>query len=712
MVPLRVTVLLLALCSVAASAAEPAPARLVVRCANADPCAVEGSLRLKRIGEPGTEVVAALRNSVTTLPGASGTWDIELQADGFWMPRQTLSVSGEQELTVWRTTPVRGRVTVAEKRDALPKALEIVVESAPEVSGTKIAKTTIECPVAADGAWQCALPAARVDLVLRAKSFTPQYKWDVRLSPSSPHDLGVMALRPASSLVAWLDRGTIASLGKPATARLLRMSMAGAGPEAVRLAQPVAEAAFHARGMVQLAPVGAGIYTLEVSAPGFATVRIEPIEIFERSESVLRRPIELGPPVTVRVQITPPRHPGGAPWRVSLSRTEPVLNRSTRVATGVADESGLFVVPGQSSGTYTIAVRDDADNGYANVDVTVGGPPESYHQLELETTTSEGKVTLGKKALRATLHFGGRDGAVRVKAVSDSSGAFSVVLPKPGKWLVGVEAPEEGVLAFVETTIVRDEPIEIVLPDTEVAGWVTGSDGRRLEGATVALSMFGRGAPLRSGADGTFRIRGVPVGRIDLQARDQRTGEESRFVRIDVAEGTRIADVELSLEPEPELRGIVTSNGSPLAGARVIAYLPEGGTLEKATTGVDGTFRVRVPERATEVILIAAAAGRTFQAYRRPVDAPARLELAPVGGTLRLRAPQSPSRRILYEGASIVTNELVQWAFAHEAPAGPDLVVRNMAPGAYRLCATIAGRGEVCRDGILARGGMLELAVE
>ena len=723
MIALRVSVLLVAvtvamIITLPASAAEPVVARFVVRCANVERCAVDGSVRLRMVAEPRTEVVAALRNSVATVeqPLTSGAWEVELKADGFWMPAQTVTGSnaGEHQLVVWRTTPVRGRFTIADKRDQLPKAFEIVVESPPDASGTKLAKATIDCPVATDGSWQCSLPAAPLDLVLRAKSFTPHYRWDVRLLPSAPHELGVVALRPGSSLVAWLEKGTVQALSKPATARLLRMSMAAPSAEAARLAQPVAEAVFNARGMVQLAPLGAGTYSLEVSAPGFATLRIEPIEIFERSETVLRRPIELGPPVAVRVRISPPRHPDGTPWRVSLARKEPVLDRFTRVASGTADESGLFVVPGQSSGTYTVTVADDADNGYAHVDVTVGGPPESYHTIELDTTRSEGIVTLGRKPLRATLHFGGRDGAVRVKTVSDRSGAFSLVLPRPGKWLVGVEAPEEGVLTLVETDVVRDEAIEIDLPDTEVAGWVTGSDGRRVEGATIMLSMHGRGAPLRSAADGTFRIRGVPVGGLTLHARDRRTGEESRQLSINVAEGARISDVELAIEPEHELRGLVTSNGSPVAGARVIAYPPEGGTLEKAVTGVDGTFRVNVPERATEVILIAAAAGRTFQAYRRPVDraTPARLELSPVGGTLRLRVPRGAPRRIVYESAWIPTNELVQWAFAHERTAGPDIVVPNMAPGAYRLCATVAGRGEVCRDGILARGGVLELTID
>lgn len=694
------------------------PARFVVRCANVERCAVDGSLRLTMVAEPGTEVVATLRDSVASLtqPLRAGAWDVELKADGYWMPRQTLSGPdvGEHQLVVWRTTPVRGRFTVAGKRDELPRVFELVVESPPDVSGTKIAKAAIECAAAADGTWQCSLPATRLDVVLRAKSFTPHYKWDVRLSPSAPHRLGDVLLRPGSSLVAWLEKGTIDSLDKPATARLLRMSMAGPTPDAVRLAQPVAEAVFNARGMVQLAPLGPGSYTLEVSAPGFATVRLEPIEIFERSESVLRRLIELGPPVAVRVQITPARHPNGAAWRVTVARREPVLGRTTPVASGTADESGLFAVPGQSSGIYTVAVTDDAENGYAHVDVTVGGPPESYHAIELDTTRSEGIVTLGQKPLRATLHFGGRDGAVRVKTVSNSSGAFSLVLPKPGQWLVGIEAPEEGVLAFVETPVVRDEAIEIVLPDTEVAGWVTGSDGRCVDGATVILSMHGRGAPVRAGADGTFRIRGVPLGGLTLHARDRQTGEESRPVSLKVAEGARITGVELSMEPERELRGVVTSQGSPVVGARVFAYPPEGGTLEKAITGVDGTFRVNVPERATEVILIAAAAGRTFQAYRRPVDreTPARLELSPVGGTLRLRVPRAASRRIMYEGAWVATNELVQWAFAHERPAGPELVVPNMAPGAYRLCATITGRGELCRDGVLARGGVLALTVD
>lgn len=707
------------------AAAADSSARIVVQCVDGGECPVQGTLKLTSPADPSRSVNARVQNGVVLLDAPLAGWTAELEGAGFWMPPQIVTGADTQSLTAWRTTIARGRFVVAREDGDMPSAFQLAIESLPGARGATIGGARIECPVATDGSWSCAVPATSVDVVLRAKTFTPQYRWAVALSAAQPYEFGRIVLRRGASLVAWLESGSLKALEKPAVARLFRMAVADPSPAGVRLSEPVAEATFNARGMVQLTPVAAGTYRLEVGASGFATTRVEPVEIYERSETTLRHAIELAPPVTLRLSVVPPLDPAGKPWRLNVSRRDPVLSRMQQVASGVATTEGSYVVPEQSPGQYTVSIRDSTENRYANHTFNVDRGPESQHTFEVKNGLLNGKITLGDDPIAATLHFGGRDGAVRIESVADADGVFAVTLPRKGRWPVAVQSANEGVTTLVEIDVKDDEPIEIRLPDSEIAGWVIGADGRRVPGATITLLMHSRAVETHAAPDGTFRLRGVPAGSFRVQATDRRAGEKSNAVPVVVSEGTRIADLELSTIAERDIGGVVVSNGLPVAGARVMAYPAGGGSIEKAVTSTDGAFRLSLPVTATDMVFIVAAAGRTFHGYRLPVssDAPVRLQLAPAGGTLRLRVPAgSTRRRIVYNDAALLMSEVAQWAFAYvpsqspfiDAPPGtrsPDdpLVVPHMAPGPYRLCALVPNDGERCRDGVLAAGGALDL---
>jgi hypothetical protein len=155
-----------------------------------------------------------------------------------------------------------------------------------------------------------------------------------------------------------------------------------------------------------------------------------------------------------------------------------------------------------------------------------------------------------------------------------------------------------------------------------------------------------------------------------------------------------------------------------VAGARITAYAAGAGALPRITTvsDVDGRFELTVPGSATELWLIVAAAGRVMQAQLVPVDSrPIRVDLATMGGTLAFRLPQGAQRSYLtYQGVIIPFPELNDWARAHNTPAAQDGLrqIPRLAPGTYRLCAVLPGRGEQCRAGMLAAGATLELQLD
>jgi hypothetical protein len=705
------------------AATDPAGVHIVAICRNAENCPVEGMLIVRDPADPASEVRVPIAGGTARIAGWTDRQrEVALSAPGYWMPRQTLASPGADAsytIDVWRTTPLRGRFVVGATDGEMPKTFQLVVESVPGKQGPTIARDTrIDCAVENDGAWSCDVPATTLDVALRAKTFTPHYKWDVALTPDAPATLGSITLRRGASVVAWLDRDSVATLQQPARARLVPLAMADPSPAAQRLTQPVAEATFNARGLVQLAPVPPGSYSLEVSAPGFATARVQHVEVFERSESTLRNPIRLEPPVTVAIQLVPPRAPQESPWRVELFRQEDATSRFQRAGQGPTDETGVFTSAGQAPGRYRVTVRDGNDNIHASRELVIHSPADARHVIELALIHVNGTVKLGTKPLAAGLLFGGRSGAEKIEAEADEEGRFDVTLPRTGRWTVDVAAKSEHILSVVEVSVDKGEhDVAIVLPATEVSGWVTGPAGERVTRGSIDLITPAGIVSQPLDDDGTFRVRGVKPGPSAISATDSRTREQSRSVKLTLIEGKPLENVELVLDPMHDLTGTVLSNGQPLAGARVTAYgFVEGiGRQERSVSDVTGAFRLSLPETASKITLIVAAAGRTLQvqSVHAPQE-PVRVELAPAGGVLRLKlAPGAQRPRIFAGDADVPLSDLVEWARTNGQQLTRELLeVPNMAPGPYRLCATPkAGAAEVCREGTLGRGALLELAV-
>lgn len=457
----------------------------------------------------------------------AGEWEGALQADGYWMPRRRIAASaanGVVTIDVWRTAPVQGKFVLAAKNDALPKTFALAVESPPGSKGPTVGPDTrFDCPVGADGSWSCSVPAAKLDLVLRAKGFTPQYKWDVAVARDAATNLGTATLRRGASFVAWLDSASAKALKAPAHAQLVRMTMTGSATAGPRLMQPVADSAFNARGMVQLAPVPPGTYTLEVTAPGFAPARLDQIQVYERSESVLRAPIRLQPPIAIRLSLLPPRDPAGRPWHVTVDRINELTYGSTRAGKGAADQNGLFVVAGQGAGRFRTSVADANDNRYVDRELEIHGEADAQRTIEIAVRGIRGTVAVGKKPLAATLYFGGRDGTERIRTTSNDEGSFAVALPHAGKWRVDVDAPDEDIFTAVTAQVPeKRDDVKIELPDNELAGWVTGADGKRAASAEVMVGTPAGPSLRRAGPDGRFRFRAVAAGVANVMATDRR----------------------------------------------------------------------------------------------------------------------------------------------------------------------------------------------
>lgn len=682
---------------------------------------VAGKVVLRSIADSGVIrdiSVTEPNKSVSALPGSS--WEASFVATGWWSPSVPITFPAAGTITpisipVWKTGVVRGTVVVGEPDITLPKTMTLTVESPPIPSGaTEINRgTTFECPVGTDGKWSCEIPATVLDLVVRQKGITPMYRWGVAVSTATPRELGTFTLKRGASLTAWLDRVTAKALKSPAQARLVRNVPSAPSQTTMRLAAPVAEAAFNPRGAVQLAPVPPGSYMLEVSAPGYATARVGPIEIYPRSESVYRKAIELHPPMVIAISIDPPLNANDGPWRARWGRYNDVSSGpiGTPSIDASANREGVLKIPGQSPGSYNLALLDEAGNQVLSQSFAILSANDATLHVTVDLHPVRGTIKLGSDPIAATIWFGGMSGSQRVKMISDAKGAFQGSLPRMGLWPVEVSGSEPAFRSVARVTVKQDEPVKISLPDNRVTGWVIGPDGGRLSKGTLLAASTSGLVSLPLAPDGSFDVRALSDGTTTLSART-RSGQQSAAIEVQLTGGVRKNGIELRIEPVRDVTGNVVSRGASVIGA-LIGLTPIGlGAQMVLTTVTDenGHFALLVSENARRGYLTVAAPGRTLQSYEVPLgDAPLKIEVAPTGGMLILDAE---SRfRLRRDGILISFQDLSQWMLAHGDPVSDTKTLRipNLAPGHYELC-TVAPAPS-CAGGDLTPGGSLHLVL-
>jgi hypothetical protein len=695
--------------------------RLETRHTSASP---SGTLTLRSATDPVKRRDVVAKNGVVQLTGDAGAiWELQFAGDGWWSPTRTITypaadATEQQTLPLWRTGVIKGRLTLGDKDIELPKSITLTVESPPQpASPPEIARgTTFDCPVASGGSWSCRIPATTLDLVLRQKGITPHYRWGISVSTTEPKDLGTFVLKRGASFTAWLDRASAKKLKRPARARLVRSVTPLGGETSARLSVPVAEAPFSAQGAVQLAPLPAGIYVLEVSADGFATARVSPVEIYRGSESVFRKPIELYPPITVAVSVDPPADPAGKPWRVSWQRNNDFVSGADPfpMFDAAVDKEGTVQIAGQEPGTFFLHVLNTAGDRIAVRSLVIRDETDAVIRVNVASHDVKGTLRLGGEPLAATLWFGSRFGAERVKMTSSAEGAFKGALPRRGKWALDVESSELSLMTMADVTVPDDdEPLDIDLPDTTLSGWVVGSDGQRLTRGSVAVRTGVRTIEPRLAADGSFSLRALAPGVVHLIATDRRTGETSSGIDVPLSEGENRAGVELRIDARKGVVGTVMSRGQPVIGASVSGLGLDVGTqiIGSTATDVTGRFVLYIAERAKRARFTVAAPGRTLQTFDVVLTpTPLALELEPVGGVIEL-ATSGPFR-LSRNGMTISISAITDWMSGHGDPLS-DLSVMHipdLAPGHYEVCST-GSPTPACVGGELAPGGTLRLVV-
>lgn len=664
-------------------------------------------------GGPPTErplAATAPGETVVTAP-AAGVWQVGATAKGFWSEPVVVTTGGEAEplahLRLFPVGIVRGTLEAA-KSNPLPSELEVRFQPAPGQSGPGTPPKALEPCALAEGAFDCAVPAGRLDLRLRAPGFAAIYRWDAVVPVGGVLDLGTLRLEPGSSVVGWVETEEGRAPTASALLRLGRHHLRqGLGAEAEQRLEALSfETRANERGFFQFQGVPPGLYAVTAALEGLAPATVEGVEVRAGLEAELVDALVLARPVRFEAEITPPHDPYGQPWQIALSRHDSEGFTIGEQVEGVATLDGHYARGDLPPGTYSVRVRTaDGSQWFSEDEVAVGAvePPLFIRIPILEV---EGTVRLGDQPLVATLWFGGRHGAPRIRFDTDLKGRFEGLLPRAGRWAVDLTA-EDPYLRQSVPPVVVEEPdgggtarVDVVLPDTLLAGEVVDESGRPLPDATVSVAAGkDQRTEARTDERGAFSLRGLPPGSHGVRAT---AGERSSgWLKVEVNEGRESRRLRLVAARVLEIDGVVLSPAGAVAGAQLMGFPDLGGA--GMSTGVDavsdplGRFRLTLPAGTRGLRMVVLPPGNALRMLHAPIEPGRPLEIAvqPSGAALVLELPADASNVQLAHGGMFLTlGELLRWARlagGRKTETG-DLLLPEMEPGEYIFCVDAVPR--------------------
>jgi hypothetical protein len=749
---------LLGLCSIAwlgppmAAQDGEAVLRLEIQRREGSGAGLKGDVSLRPADGKGSEIVLPLPADgealETRLPEKS-SWVLSLRSPGVWAPREVVTLgeagsSTRHVLTLWPLARLSGSLRMMEKGEPFPREIGARIASPPSTAKTAaVPRVEVGCPVGDKGSWTCELPAGVLDVSFRARGFVPVYRWGLAVRPGDTPGFGVLELKKGASLAGWVE----VEEGRIDLERCIaRLSPLAAPGRTTPTAEERSKEVFLERkvgsdGFFQIDGIAPGSYQLEVRQPGHAPARAFPLDVWEGSETLLKQPLVLKRPLEIGFTIEPPLDWLGRPWQLTVRRKSEFSGSLEEPAAfeGSAGPEGRVKVAGQAPGRFTVAVADSLGNSFHHErDVPIEHAGEAHRTIRIETVAVRGRVTLGKEPLAATLWFGGRYGTVRVKMASNEKGEFEGVLPRGGSWRVEVAASDPKLKTETKAEVKPDREgdakVEVKLPNTYVFGKVVDEAGRPVSRARVDYGSLAGAVTVESGEGGEFDLHAVPEGRAELSASVEYRSEglsTSDVQTIEARDSAPVGPVNLVLRKTRVLQGRVQSPRGPVAGAmlRILPLVPPLGNGDRARSGQDGSFSIRVNSKAESLLAIVSPPGHALQAFEMPVKGePVVLNVSQDGGTLEVALPfslrGSDQAFFIYQNRlPLDLGSLVFWAEGHgvrfEDEAG--LHIPRLAPGEYEVCygsltfsdphelADWKTRTATCGAGSLGNGGTLRL---
>jgi len=685
-------------------------------------------VRAERVGEaaqaeePVTETMKAGQERLVLALPVGTTWRVSGEASGWWAAPATITVrEGVMPLRIVfrRTGRLVGQIRLA---PGVAEAVGLEARFAPSPSTTEV-EGTVTCAVG-NGRFSCSLPAGTMDVRLRLPGCVSHYLWAVEVKAGSEVNVGGLTFEPGASLVGWVEAGRGHRLSPSTRVETVPHGdpeVAGGSPSgrwsALRSTVPVSE-----RGFFHFQGVAPGTYRLVATQPDGPPSRPVVVTAVTASEVTLERPLLLDRWASLELQVSPPLSPEGEPWRLELRDVDVGRGVFEIVARTIADEGGRARLERLTPGEFTLKISGRSGEAVHSAPLVVE-PGDGFAEVRLNLFEVTGAVRLGKKPLAATVWFGGQQGSVRVKAVADEGGQFKAILPRGGEWIVEVIGEGVGVRRRFQAVDVgssagKRRSLELVIPATLLRGEVVQEGGARATGALVTVTGqggFEHTVQLRA-EGGEFEVWGLDPGAVMVRAQEREA--DSDWVSGVLRDDGSPMEVRLVLRRKTTLAGRVVTVGRPVPGAALAAWsasAPAAVPDAMARTGPEGTFELRVPASARQVMVTVEAAGFARRMLRLPA-APAgdlvEIPLAPGGGTLVVEFARPPELKDpIFSGVLVVHNGVVEdyyglesWARRHGAAVDGTarVAVPALEDGTYTLC-----RGGVGEFAALAAGAVL-----
>jgi len=652
-------------------------------------------------------------------------WRLSVELAGYWASEETLEPGQQLETRLLAMGRLSGRFRLPQG-ESLPPDFSISAQSPPSRTDLQedLERTEISCQALAES-FQCEVPAGVLDLRLEVGDFIPFYFWHVDVPRHGEFGLGTLDLERGASLAGWIETEEQAGKNSVCVIELSPQKIGSSGDELERrrFNSLVRRAEASELGFFQIRGLAAGGYSLTAKQPGFAPQRLDGLVVAEGRELLLDAPVVLHRPLTLEIFLDPPVAPDGRPWSVEVLQPQPFSMISLGMAKGEAQPDGSWKHGGLGSGPLTLRISDRQTSVWLErfIELMPGTPP---FFLEIPVVRVEGSIRAGDEPFAARLLFGGsRIPQVIIEA--DEEGLFAGYLPHEGRWPIDLLVASQSLEQSLEPVDVEVRPgrgvalVDIELPNTHLSG-VVAEGGKPAPSAALILlrraedGKTTRGAILRADDDGAFALHGLPPGSYDVQAR--KGSAASAWVRVDLREDLEHPSVQLELEEKIEISGVVLSGLGVVPGAEVIA-LPVGADpslsfMQSRTTGVDGTFTLKLPNHHRLADLLVVAPGLALAVQRIPLQAsagrPLLLEVESGGGRLILLGNTPLST--LYFGDSAIPTSLLFSALVSSGLLGAaegGIAVDRMPHGDYRLCEGLDG--STCDEGYLSPGGLLLL---
>lgn len=444
---------------------------------------------------------------------------------------------------------------------------------------------------------RCRLPRARLHLRIEPKEGAAWYVWDLEWRDEPVRSLGPLPPRKrGGSLVGWVQapRG-----GVPRGAEVVAALRPNGPPEQIETGMgrpaPRPPAARQSEavlpiGFFQLVGLGAGIYDLEIRAPGGYLAWIREVQVSGDRERVLDA-VELRAARVLRVLVSPAEVAAGVAWAVELHAVvrdpsnpaipflEP-LRRTTTDASGEARFAEL------EAGEYAVVLRRGERAVVEQiVEIQVETPPfEHLLELHVEWLLLEGSMRCNGEALRglAKIRSSKNRAPFEQEVPLDQEGRFEAGLVRPDWIRLGFQAVDpprwrvEG-LAFLRIERARNQPyrLEVDLEGGSLEGRVVGEDGQPVANASVDLqrdalidpaAALGTEARAETDSQGRFSFPCVPQGRWQLWARDPDPARPraSERLRIQVGSGSELEGLTLVLRELERVEFELRREGTPV----------------------------------------------------------------------------------------------------------------------------------------------------